>query len=212
MAPNPLTWAGVPGNPDKMEQEQMDEFKQLQNEAMLRLRAGANRRGFVRGVQASVLPSFDNCRTYELMFPAKLAKAPQSQRPASAWNEPSLAVRTLWRRSTDAEKFSDPVVRLKHGVGMRLQPTIEDLDVNLDTESVSALLSRASELTVPPHILNYTFGLDGTGYELVFGQLFVQSRFQWWCQAPAPWEPLSVLLQEIEMMVEGAIQARQKPL
>jgi hypothetical protein len=34
-------------------------------------------------------------------------------------------VRAVWRRSIDAEKFHDPVVRLKHG-SSPLQPTIEE--------------------------------------------------------------------------------------
>jgi|SRR5215468_6216292 len=192
---------------NKMERSPIDELSQLENEAKLRLRTGASRRGFIREIQALVLPSFEDHRAYELMLSTPRATTPLQERPTgtSADNSSVLAVRTIWRKSIDVEKFRDPVERLRHGVSVRLQPTIEEADANVAREQLAALLFRATTLAVPPHIPDSGVGLDGTTYELVFGRLFVQARFQWWCDAPAGWEPLAALLQEIERLVENAI-------
>jgi len=178
-----------------VEKEQIDEFMDLQEEALRRLRAGADRPGYVREVQALVLPSFDDSRAYELMLGNETANSP-------------LVVRTTWRKLADLEKFRNPVVRLGHGVGVRLQPTIEEVDVNLATGLVSKLLSRASALAVPPHIRNSPVGVNGTSYELAFGRTFVQARFKWWCDAPSGWAQLAALSREIQMIVESAIVSR----
>jgi hypothetical protein len=171
------------------------EFCELQDEALRLLRAGATRRGYVREIQALLLPAVEHNRSYEIMLSRGAGTS-------------ALAVRTTWRRQIDIEKFRDPVVRLSHGVGMRLRPTIEEVDVQLVTDPVASLLSRAAALAVPPHILNSSFGLDGISYELVFGQSFVQSRFRWWCRTPTGWEPLAAMLQEIETLVDNAIASR----
>ena len=49
--------------------------------------------------------------------------------------------------------------------------------------------------------------IDGTGYELILGGLFIGARFNWWCDAPAGWEPLSALFGEIRALVDEAIVA-----
>lgn len=172
-----------------MEKGHWEEFSRLQDEAVSRLRAGASRPGYTCEVQAFIMCSFDDNRVYELMY---------SERSA-------LAVRTTWKRPIDVEKFINPLNRLKHGVGVRLQPTIEEIDANITMERLSELLFQAKGLSVNPYIKKDFIGLDGTNYELAFGNCFIRSRYQWWCDAPAEWTLLEALLKEIVELVDDEI-------
>lgn len=176
-----------------MEKEQVVEFKLLEDEALTTLHAGANRKGYISQFRAIVLPSFEDCRAYEVLLPASNTVL-------------AIAVRTVWRRSIDIEKFCDPVVRLKHGFDP-LRPTIEETQVSIQAEQFTKLLSKAGIVTIPAHIASHRFGLDGTSYELVLGENFVEARFRWWHKAPRGWEPLSDLFGEIEAMVENTVVA-----
>jgi hypothetical protein len=192
-----------------MAQSHIDEFSQLQDEAVLHLREGVDRPGYVRKAQVLVLPSFADCRAYAIMLSGRPADdcRPGRSIHSSPNADSALVVRTTWRKLTDLEKFRTPVTRLKHGVGVRLKPTMEEIDVTLAAEQVADLLSRAAALAVPPHIQNSSFGVDGTSYGLVLGGPFAQARFEWWCDPPAGWEPLAALLWEIETLAEAAIKA-----
>jgi hypothetical protein len=178
---------------DNMEKEQLLEFKLFEDEALARLHTGANRKGYLSQFRAIALPSFEDCRAYEILLPTSNSVL-------------AIAVRTIWRRSIDIEKFVDPVVRLKTGI-CPLQPTIEEAQIGIRLEPVTKLLSTADIVTVPAHITNPGVGLDGTSYELVLGGHFVEARFKWWSKAPRGWEPLSELFGEIEALVETTVVA-----
>lgn len=184
-----------------MERELLVEFKVLQNEALARLSAGANRKGYLCQFRAIALPSFEDCRAYEILLPRGSTDVRASNTVRA------VAVRTVWRRSIDIEKFRDPVVRLKHGLA-RLHPTIEETQAGVQLEPVTKLLSKVGAVTVPAHIADYHVGVDGTSYELVLGGHFVvEARFKWWCNAPRGWEPLSALFGDIEALVENTLVA-----
>ena len=169
----------------------MVEFKLLQDEALARLHAGANRKGYLSQFRAIALPSFEDSRAYEILLPVSNAVL-------------AIAVRTIWRRSIDAEKFRNPMVRLQHGF-VALQPTIEETQVSIQLEPINKLLSKAGALRLPAHIASPTFGVDGTSYELAFGGGFVEANFKWWCKAPRGWELLSDLFAEMEALVKNTI-------
>jgi hypothetical protein len=184
-----------------MEKKHLVEFKLLQDEALARLAAGANRKGYLGQFRAIALRSFEDCRAYEILLSRGSADVGASN------TVPAIAVRTVWRRSIDIEKFRDPVVRLKHGFAP-LQPTIEETQSRVELERVTKLLSKADIVTVPMHIADHSVGVDGTSYELVLGGHFVgEARFKWWCTAPRGWEPLSALFAEMEALVENAVVA-----
>lgn len=177
-----------------MEQEQADEFRRLQSDALVRLRTGLNREGYLGKFRAIVLPSFEDCHAYEILLSPRSADVP------------GVAAKTVWRRSIDAEKFRNPVARLKHGLGP-LEPTIEEVQTGLPLEPITKLLSKAGAATIPACIVHHRFGLDGTSYELVLGGGFVEARFKWWCDAPTGWEPISTIFGEIKALVDNAIVA-----
>jgi hypothetical protein len=178
-----------------MEREQAVEFALLQDEALARLRAGVNRKGYLGQLRALRLPSFEDCHAYEILLSPRSADVP------------GVAARTVWRKSVDVEKFCTPVGRLKHGLG-RLEPTIEEVQAFIPLEAITKLLSKAGAAKIPACIVDHRIVLDGTSYELVLGRhSVVEAHFKWWCDAPRGWEPLSALFGEIEALVENTVVA-----
>lgn len=177
-----------------MEREQVVEFALLQDEALARLRAGVNRKGYLGKFRALHLPSFEDCHAYEILVSPRSADVP------------GVAARTIWRRSVDVEKFRTPVARLKHGLG-RLEPTIEEVQAAIPFAGITKLLSKAAAATIPVCIVDHRIIADGTSYELVLGGGLVETRFKWWCDAPTGWEPISTIFGEIKAVVDNAILA-----
>ena len=177
-----------------MQKEQLEEFTRLQSDALVRLREGVDRTGYLSKFRAIALPSFEDCHAYEILLSPRSADVP------------GVAVRTVWRRSIDVEKFRNPVARLKHGLG-QLEPTIEEVQSVVPFEPITQLLSKASAATIPACIVHRNFGTDGTSYELVLGGGFVEARFKWWCDAPTGWEPISTIFGEIKALVDNAMVA-----
>jgi hypothetical protein len=184
-----------------VEKEHQSEFIRLHDEALVRLRAGVNRSGYLSRFRAMTLPSFEDSCAYEILLAARARPVPSSNMA------PAIAVRKVWRRSIDVEKFRDPVARLKHGFGP-LEPTIQEVQVDIPLEPVNKLLSKARAVTIPAHIVDDRIVLDGTNYELVLGGGVFKSCFKWWSDAPTDWVPLSIIFAEIRSLVDDAIVAR----
>ena len=183
-----------------MEEKHLREFTRLQDEALARLRAGVDRKGYVCQLRAIAMTSVEDSVAYQILLPAR------SSNVSGADAMPAVAAMTVWKRSVDTEKFRTPVVRLKHGFDP-LQPTMEETQVGIPLETVTKLLSKAGTVTVPVHIPEHSWGVDGTSYELMVGRVFVQGRFNWWCDAPRGWEPLADLFDEIATLVKSAVGA-----
>lgn len=177
-----------------MENAHLDEFRQLQDEALLRLRVGVRRTGYVQQVRATILPTFEDNHSYALMYPDRRNRG-----------DLALVVKTTWKRSIDVEKFADPLSRLKHGVCVRRTPTIEEAESQISKAQFDDFFARLTELKVPPFIVKEFIALDGTTYELAFRHYHIRSSFAWWCEAPAAWRPLEALSQEIVELVDAAI-------
>ena len=178
-----------------MELKHVEEWAQLQTEAIERLREGVYHQGYRRQLQALVLPSFDDSCSYELLVPT-----PRNGGFA-------LAVETIWKRLTDVAKFKTPVERLKHGIGVQLRPTIEERTNTIALDVINGLVKRTMALRVPPHVPSDGIGLDGVTYEILFVDSFTSARFQWWVCLPAGWEPLQELFEEIKAVVIRDTQA-----
>lgn len=181
----------------------MREFARMQDEALERLHAGVNRKGYLCQLRAIAIASVEDSLAYEILLPARSSDISASN------TMPAVAAVTVWKRSIDAKKFSSPVVRLKHGFAP-LQPTIEEIQAGIELEPVTKLLSKAGTVTVPAHIPDHSWGVDGTSYELIFGGVFVEARFKWWCHAPRGWERLSDLFVEVQALVENAVAAASR--
>jgi hypothetical protein len=167
-----------------MEQEQAQEFHELEKKARLRLEMGVERPGYHRELQLLVLPSFDDCCSYELLASARnQAKA-------------AIAIKSVWKKASDIQKFLSPLVRLKYG--SRLEPTFEEVSFEMPEHEVSKLLSWANGIRVPTRVVNAPWGVDGTTYDLCFGSGFASSRFHWWSSPPNGWEQLQELVRRIQ--------------
>jgi hypothetical protein len=171
-----------------MEKEQQGELITLQEEAMRILRRGSTRPNYTRELHLVVLPSFQDCRSYELFLP----------RPGADLT--AVAVRMVWKKDVDLAKFASPVVRLTHGIGAPLSPTFEQAEITTVSKDIDRLLNAATTIRVSARVHTSVFGLDGTLYEISFGG-FVFAQFRWWNIAPAGWEPLQEIVQEIETLM-----------
>jgi hypothetical protein len=171
-----------------MQRQHAEEYLRLEHEAITRLRNGVSHKNYCRKLQALVLPSFEDCCSYELFAMSRATS-------------PALAVKTVWKRNVDTAKFQTPVARLKHGIGTQLAPTIELSENTIPENLLNTLLERAALLTLPPAAPSKHFGIDGVSYEVSFNNSFAWSRFRWWQEPPAGWEPLQKLFHEIEELV-----------
>jgi hypothetical protein len=174
-----------------MEREFYEELRRLEEEANVRLEARPEISGLKVACHAMVLPSFSNCTSYTLMV---------------SWPDASsraTGVKRVWRREADLAKFEGPTIRLRYGP--RLLPTIDQRETTLDPALVATVLARATALQVPPRVPLQQIGADGTSYVMVFGDLFLSSRFAWWEEAPPGWDGVHALLQETASLIDGAL-------
>jgi len=174
-----------------MEREFEAEWRRLEGEATANLLQVAERERAWPECHAVILPSFEDCRSYTIL-------RPPADSPA-----PPLGVRRVWRRHLDLGKFEAPVIRLRHGP--KVQPTIDEQEAVLSPDAVASILERAAGTKVPARISERRAGADGETYVLSFGDLFVSTRFTWWCDPPEGWEPLELLLRDIAHAVDDGL-------
>ena len=161
-----------------MEGEQLDEWHELERQARAWLAEPPRRHRHSVALHAAALPSFEDGSACTILVPG-----PRGQGTP-------LGVRRVWKRSLDAGKFESPVERLKPGV--RVAPTLEEIEVDLASDAVDALVQRAAQVRVPARAAE-SFGVDGTGFVLQLGDHFTVARFEWWGEAPPGWEGLADL-------------------
>ena len=152
-----------------MDQEHHDEWYGLMLRAMEILAKGSNVEGIgiSRLLQVIEKPSFAPASSWEIF----------EQHPRSAPTT-HFCIRLRWRNDLDLEKFRNPVERLKHV--RTLNPTIETHRMELNASFVSETCLMLSQIAVPAYAAEKTVGLDGTSYELAFGNSFSGARFYWW--------------------------------
>ena len=119
-------------------------------------------------LQLIVMPFFGNWESFEL------------------YGRPSTLVKATWRQDLDAEKFRNPVERLRHA--RRLDPTIEIVSTDVAQELVSSTRDELSRLNIPAHPGPPGIVLDGTGYQLTIGG--GTAVCHWNDLAPGLWSPL----------------------
>jgi hypothetical protein len=168
--------------------QKQEEIISLQEDALHLLRTGTQRPRCTRELHVLVLPSFDDCRSYEYF------------QPHGGIGDMAVAVRTVWRREVDLAKLRNPVDRLRYGIGNRLSPTLEHTEMTGVSKSLEQLLEMAKGLRIPAAVESTAFGVDGTTYQLSFGHLPL-SQFSWWGSVPVGWERLEEIVHETEAIM-----------
>ncbi len=178
-----------------MEREFHGEWQRLEEQATAILMRPPVRDRYSSECHVVTLPSFDDGRAYTLMI--------------SGLNGPEgpLGIRRVWRRHVDLAKFDGPVIRLRYGP--KLEPTIDQEDAPVGRQLVDGILERAANLRIPPYVREKTIGTDGVSYVVSFGGYFLATQLQWWCEPPAGWEDLAVLLHQVVDAVEGGLLRRR---
>jgi hypothetical protein len=174
-----------------VDEEFHKDWQRLEKEAVATLELRPKCVGFTPECHALILSSFEDCTSYTLMVPWH----GEAARPTG--------IRRIWRRQQDLAKFETPTIRLRYGA--KVTPTLDEREVFLEATPVDELLSRVAGLTVPVRLPPPQVGADGTGYVLLFGELFLASRFQWWEHAPVGWKGLEAFLQETRQLIDSAV-------
>jgi len=165
-----------------MDQEQHAEWFTMQEAVCDQLRRRTERKGAITLVHLLIFPSFENSRGYQIL---RSKIEPRG----------GTLIRRVWRRDLDIEKFRTPVERLRHP--RHLEPMLEENKLELRPDEVEALESEIKHLYLAARPERRRLGLDGTSYEMAFGDHWSGSRFNWWEQAPEAWEGLERLTQMI---------------
>jgi hypothetical protein len=170
-----------------MDQEHQAEWDELEREARAWLEQPPELSGLRVEAHGVALPSFDDGVVVTLALPG-----PRSE-------EPPLGLRRVWRRTSDAEKFTNAIQRLKHG--RHVEPTLEESEVELPQAAVDALVRRAAALIVPARVTDQLC-LDGTTWILRLGGPFTNARFEWHDDPPLGWEALAEFARDLGAVVE----------
>ncbi|MEZ6037262.1 MAG: hypothetical protein R3F29_07260 [Planctomycetota bacterium] len=174
-------------------------WPELQERARLALRCGLSperRRGWqvTRVLQFVRLPSFEGSTSYGMY------------RCRSEDRVEFHGTRLHWQFEIDCAKFGDPVERLRHA--SVLEPTLEQRCAELPFEPASALVADLEAVAIPVVARSPSFGLDGTGFELAFGELRNAVKIDWWMQPPENWREACSLGERLAAMVDGVVGAR----
>ena len=171
--------------------QQTKEFEDLTKRAIDLLRHGSPQVGYRCELQALLLPSTGDSISYEILTPVRRAE------------EPALAVKTVWRRSIDSQKFENPLSRIKYGP--HIEPTLLHSKAPISADYVSVLLSQASLLAVRVRVAVPALSLDGTGYELAVGDYWASARFHWWESPPNEWKAMRDLWLAIRNFMDAVM-------
>ena len=123
------------------------------------------------------------------------------RRPIENGGEPRfLGCRTEWVQEEDLKRFSSPVSSLKHLND--LAPTMRFQSVELGPEWLQSKQAELRSVSIAPYVDSKIFGLDGVRYEITQSGFKTQSCFNWWCEGPVEWRPLTkivlAMLDELE--------------
>jgi hypothetical protein len=102
----------------------------------------------------------------------------------------------------DLEAMRTPVERIRHP--RPYLPTIEADSVPFDESALQATIESLRMTRIPVAISSSRLGLDGTSYELTFGDEFNGVNLRWWCELPDEWSNLRTATAEIEMQFDLA--------
>ncbi len=123
-----------------------------------------------------------------------------SPRPSRKEKKP-FASFTIWRADIDAEKLQSPIDRLKYP--KELTPTIEEDTVWLGDGEVEEIEQRFGGISIPLYLGKPKVeGLDGTGFEFRYDELFYGASIHWWENHPSEWRPFTEVVTKIVAELE----------
>lgn len=176
-----------------VEREQMEEFSALRELAYQALRHGihAKQLGTRQICQLLVLPSFSNPVCWDVTEGG----------PRKVVGETRL-YRSTWRMDLDSQALSSPVERLKHP--REYKPTLETQWVSINKGELEVELARINDIRIPLAVSSSAIGIDGTSFELSFGDSFGCARIRWWCELPDDWRELRPVINDLESLFASA--------
>jgi hypothetical protein len=136
---------------------------------------------------------------------------PSFERPAT-WNIEAKSGRldgrhfrysyVEWHRYDDLAIFSDPRERLRY-LNRLIRPRLTRRVVDqVPNDEVEPVLARISSLVVPMPRRGYdAIGLDGLRTEVAVALSTVSARYSWCNEAPATWEPLARIADDIRSLI-----------
>jgi hypothetical protein len=180
-----------------VDREQIDEFCTVRESAHAALRLGPriDRHRSLPLCQFLILPSFENCISWDVL---KL-----DSRDSGAQTR---LYRSCWRNDADTEAFRSPVERLKHP--RPYSPTLETDWVLIEKDKLESILSRFRTIRIPLTLTTSHAGLDGTSFELALGDAFCNARITWWCELPEEWKELRPVVAELEILFDSTWERR----
>ncbi len=111
-----------------------------------------------------------------------------------------IGCRTEWLKEEDGQRFSSPVRSLQYL--NRLAPTVKFETVELDPQWIQGQLAKLLTVSIPAFVVGSSIGLDGVTYEVYQSGTQTDTRFNWWCDGPDEWRPLTeivfAMLEELE--------------
>ena len=111
-----------------------------------------------------------------------------------------VGCRTEWLKAEDVQRLSSPVRSLQYL--NRLAPSMTFQTVELDPQWMQEQLTKLLTVSIPAFVVGDSIGLDGVRYEIHQSATQTDTRFNWWCDGPAEWRPLTeivfAMLEELE--------------
>jgi hypothetical protein len=163
---------------------------EVKAKAVLRLRSDIERAGYRNEMHGIILPSFGDYVRYDLLTSKEATKA--------------LGIKTVWRHQDDLARFRDPVTEVAARLSKGHNPTFEIREVTVAPDIAETLVKSAAKISIAAKIASFHFGLDGTSYEIGFGDSFAWATFHWWQESPVGWEVLADMLRDLSEAIEQA--------
>lgn len=186
-----------------MEDSYVTEFRKLQADVLDSLRA----REFLP-------PNSSGLSGFQLLIDESLGQAEcwdsYIDLAASSGLDTAVLICSRWRRDLDADKFRNPVERLRHGT--HIKPTIEIEHFRIPRATYDSIWNVLREL--PPLSPNPTIpiGLDGTSYEFAWWDSESPNgpsrRYTWWEEIPPEWAILRTTLDRVFEMIQDCTTRR----
>lgn len=143
-----------------------------------------------RELQLLVRPSFEGCFAWDLF------RVPEHRGSAERF----VLCKTTWRREFDHQRLSG--LNGPHPVGPA-GPTFAAATFGMKPLDAERVMSQLRGLSAPLEIVEPRIGLDGTHFELAFGDHSASARFRWWNEPPKAWAELGRFFDETLAMFES---------
>lgn len=116
-------------------------------------------RGFSRILRIWNYPSFDK-------FTSLSVFEQQNGRVSDSF----IIIRTTWDRPTDAQRFTNPMIGLRHPLGFSDRPSVSLIEASCASPALRNSLDSLSKLTISPFFANATLSTDCDEEGIDFGR------------------------------------------